>query len=188
MIELKRIRAGDKESVQILYDKCFPSISNWIKKNSGTEKEAEDIFQEALIAVYQKSKDPNFQLNCKLSTFIFGVAKKMWLHKLRTKHRHVYTDFTESEELSQMDEEAADKMVLDAEVDQVYTRNFSKLTKECKKVLTMFFNGSSMKEIVKHMNFPSESFARKRKFNCKNELIKLVKSDPLYDELREKEI
>lgn len=169
-----------------MYKECYPSISNWVKKNSGTERESEDVFQDALVAVYQKSKDPDFQLNCKLSTYIFSVAKKIWLYKLRTRKRYVFTDFTASEELSPQDEIALDKLVIDAETDAVYKRNFLKLEQKCKEILAHFFNGLSMKEIVEKMAFTSETVARKRKFNCKNELVRLVKSDPHYIELAEK--
>ncbi|MEP3999956.1 MAG: sigma-70 family RNA polymerase sigma factor [Ekhidna sp.] len=188
MTDLVRIRKGDRGIIESIYDECFPSIANWIRKNSGTEKEAEDTFQDALVVLFQKSKDPEFEIHCKLSTYVFGVAKKMWLHKLRTRNRHVFTDFTAEEEISPKDDVEVDKLVIDAEIDQVYKRNFAKLTEECRKILTHFFNGLSMKEIVNLMEFKSDGLARKRKFNCKNELIKLVKADPLYDELIEKEI
>ncbi len=188
MTDLTRIKRGDRSAIESVYNECFPSIANWIKKNSGTEKEAEDVFQDVLIIVFQKSKDPEFEIHCKLSTYVFGVAKKMWLHKLRTRSRHVFTDFNSMEDLSSEDELEIHKLVIDAEIDTVYQRNFAKLTEECKNILTLFFNGFSMKEIVSKLGFKSDALARKRKFNCKNELIKLVKADPLYDELVEKEI
>lgn len=183
MTELEKLRSGNREFIEIVYKGTFKTIQSWIKKNSGSESEAEDVFQEALISVYQKSKDENFTLNCKLSTFLFSVAKNIWLHTLRTRDRYVFTDGIVMEDLPVADEQNVEKTVENAEIDRVYRRNFEKLTVECKKILTYFFNGLSMDEIVKTMNLSNSNVARKKKFRCKIELVKLVESDPLYDEL-----
>lgn len=154
-----------------------------MRKNSGTEKEAEDVFQDAMIATYQKASDEEFALSCKLSTFIFGVAKNIWLDRLRSRGRYVYTEAQQMEEISPPDGQNLDQVVIEAEMDMVYRRNFARLSSECQKILTYFFNGYSMKEIVKKLKFPSDAFARKKKFNCKNELVKLVEADSYYHEL-----
>lgn len=186
MTELKRLREGQKKFIEILYKENFPSISHWIKKNSGSEKDAEDLFQDALVVVYQKAKDPEFALNCKLSTFIFGVVKKMWLHKLRTKDRYLATDFTLTETFSSSNQAIIDHLIEEHEIDILYKSKFKKLTDECRSILSLFFNGSSMSQVMESMGFQTENMTRKKKFRCKEELIKLIKKDPRYGELMAK--
>ncbi|MEM9339211.1 MAG: sigma-70 family RNA polymerase sigma factor [Bacteroidota bacterium] len=185
-MELEQLRKGDKKLIETLYKECFPGISSWVMKNSGTQKEAEDVFQDALVAVFKRSKDASFELNCKLSTFIFGVAKKTWLYRLRTRDRHVFTDFTQDVDVSDQDGLIIEQLIDEEEVDAVYKRNFRKLTTQCQQILSLFFNGHAMKEIVTKMGLANAGLARKKKFNCKNELVRLVKEDPLYIELVEK--
>ncbi|MEM7296788.1 MAG: sigma-70 family RNA polymerase sigma factor [Bacteroidota bacterium] len=174
----------NKKTIEELYLETFPQIRQWVKKNSGNESDAEDVFQESLIAAFQKSKEPSFTLNCKMSTFIFGIAKKNWLYKLRTKGRHVATDFSQSEAVPEEMTDTIDGLIENQEIDNLYKSKFQSLTEECKKILTYFFNGTSMKEIVVKMGYENDGFARKKKFNCKNQLVEMVKDDPRYLELR----
>ncbi len=185
MSELELLKSGDKKCIEAVYKESFSSISNWVKKNSGTEKEAEDVFQDAIVAVYQKSKEEGFQLSCKLSTFIFGVAKKIWLYRLRSKGRFVHTenDFTD---ISEFEDLRADQLMIQSEIEKVYKRGFDRLSEECKTILTHFFNGLSMNQIMDKLGLANEGVTRKKKFRCKNELVKLVESDPLYPELANK--
>lgn len=185
MSELTLLRTGDRQFIQTLYIDCFKGVSNWVRKNSGSEKEAEDVFQDALTAVYQKAEDKNFTLSCKLSTFIFGVAKNIWRDRLRRKGRNVFADNQTMENFSKADESCLDQVLAEAEIDLVYRRSFEKLSDKCQKLLTFFFNGLSMSEIVVKMDLPNDTVARKRKFNCKNELVALVEADPHYLELVE---
>ena len=178
-----QIPEWNRRTIEDLYDETFPQIKKWIKVNSGNESDAEDVFQESIVAAFQKSRDPSFQLNCKMSTFIFGIAKKNWLYKLRTKGRHVHTDFSQSESVPLEVEETIDSMIEKQEIHGLYRSKFELLSEECKRILTYFFNGVSMKEIVVKMGYTNDGFARKKKFNCKNQLVDLVKKDPRYLEL-----
>lgn len=183
--ELDRLRAGDRQQVESLYDQCFGMIANWIVKNSGTQKDAEDVFQDALVSLYQRAREPDFNLTCKLSTFVFSVAKNIWLYRLRTKGRHVATDFGVDDTLPQGDMQLADELIETADQEHVYQRNFDKLSALCKQILTLFFNGYSMQEITRQMELTSDNATRKKKYHCKNELISLVERDPLYKELKQ---
>jgi len=182
LTDLVRIREGDRSVIESIYKECFPSISNWVKKNSGTEKEAEDVFQDALIVVYQKSKEEGFQLSCKLSTFVFSVAKKIWLYRLRSKGRLVHTD-ADFSDIAEFENQSADELMIQAEVENIYKKGFEKLSEECRTILTNFFNGLSMRQIMDKLGLANESVVRKKKFRCKNELVKLVEKDPMYQEL-----
>lgn len=186
MSELELLKSGDKKLIESIYKECYRSISKWVKRNSGSEKEAEDLFHDAMIVVYQKSVNDQLVLSCKLSTFIFSVAKKIWLSKLRTKGRYVSTDFTSEEELSSQEETSADQCMEDSEIDGLYQKSFKKLSKECQELLTHFFNGLSIDMIVEKMGLSTSNQTRKKKFRCKNELVRLVESDPIYVELVEK--
>ena len=182
--ELERLRAGDRQTVEAIYDQCFGMIANWVRKNSGTQKDAEDVFQDALVSLYQRAGEPDFSLSCKLSTFIFSIAKNIWLYRLRSKGRHVFTDVDATDSIPHSDMQLADELIEKAEAEFVYQRNFDKLSERCRQVLTLFFNGLSMQEITQKMGLVSDNATRKKKHHCKNELISLVEKDPLFKELK----
>ena len=69
------------------------------------------------------------------------------------------------------------------EQDQLYRRQFQRLGADCQRILNLFFDKVSMSDIAQKMGFSSVSYAKKRKFQCKQKLVKLIKEDPLFQEL-----
>ena len=51
---IDRIVQGDERALDFLYTKNYRMMTKLIIKNSGTEEEAKDVFQEALIVFWQK--------------------------------------------------------------------------------------------------------------------------------------
>jgi DNA-directed RNA polymerase specialized sigma24 family protein len=52
---LDRIKKGDEAALDFLYKKNYKMMVNMIIKNNGTEDEAKDIYQEALLAFWIKA-------------------------------------------------------------------------------------------------------------------------------------
>src|SRR5690606_32505039 len=77
------LRSGNTSAYEWVYKKYYPSISRFILQNNGNEGDAEDIFQESIVVLYQKVTTPDFQLTSALKTFLFSIAKNLWLKKLR---------------------------------------------------------------------------------------------------------
>ena len=53
---LKGLANNDKEAIEAIYRDNYNLIQNLIINNNGTEDDARDVFQEALIVLYEKSK------------------------------------------------------------------------------------------------------------------------------------
>lgn len=174
-------KVGDKQVIQELYDQLFPALKQWLKLNSGSEEDAEDVFQEAMVAAFRKLQEPNFHLNHELTTYIFAIAKKLWLQKLRRQGVHAkYEQFLST----QSDVEDLESVIEEQESLELYRFYFNKLDEACKKLLTFVFRGKSMAEIQEYFGFKNEAHARKRKFRCKNELIDMISKDRRYHELK----
>ena len=67
---------------------------------------------------------------------------------------------------------------------QLYRKKFRELGEGCRKLLQLSMAGKRMREIVAQLGMSSEQYARKRKFQCKQQLIRLIRQDPSYDALR----
>ena len=77
------LRNNDDSVLSVLYKLYFGSINHFIITNNGSEDDAKDIFQEAIIVFYQNIKDQNFELNCKIKTYLYSVSRLMWLKKIK---------------------------------------------------------------------------------------------------------
>ena len=57
---LNRLKSEEGASFELLYEFYFPSIAAYIKLNSGNYEDAEDIFQETIIVLLHKVRQPDF--------------------------------------------------------------------------------------------------------------------------------
>ena len=74
-------------------------------------------------------------------------------------------------------------MIEDSLEYKLYQKHFQKLSKECKKLLQLFFDKVSYSEIAKILGYKSAGFVKKKKYNCKEFLMKSIKNDPEYKAL-----
>src|SRR5688572_3324066 len=84
---LAEIRKSNEGVLRELYKTHYPMIFNLICSNAGTEQEAKDVYQETIIAFYEKVQQPDFALTCKIKTFLYAVARRLWLKRLSEKKR-----------------------------------------------------------------------------------------------------
>lgn len=175
-------RKGDKKIIGQLYDDLFPAMKNWIIRNSGTQSDAEDLFQESMLAAYKKLQDTSYKLEYELTTYIFAIAKKMWFQRLR---REKVKAKYESSVLVEEKVAGLDELIGGHEIQELFREYFRKLDEECQKLLKLVFEGKAMAEICTVFNFSNESHARKKKFRCKNKLTEMIKKDRRYQELKE---
>jgi hypothetical protein len=78
---------------------------------------------------------------------------------------------------------------IEADLEKVDEQNlfwsaFQQLGEECQKLLRLFFDKEKMAKIAEMMGYGSEGYAKKRKFQCKEKLVELIKTDRRFDELK----
>ena len=179
---IKGLREHDRTTIEYLFEQFFPLIENMVRANGkGSRQEAEDLFMNALEVLYLKVQDEDFKLTCAFSTLLFEICKRQWLKTLKYKKRIVRVTFDYQSELI---EENDLMLVLEqSERYHLYRAKFKELSEGCREVLSMFLEGISMKDIAERLGFASEQYARKRKFKCKEKLLKLVRKDVRFKEL-----
>ena len=181
---IKGIKNRDNKILKIIYKEHFLLIKSFILKNSGTIDDARDVFQEAIIVIYRYTKKDNFKINCSFETFLYSICRTIWLNNLRNKkiRTNKLDDIREYITFSASDDEQIEES---AEY-KLYQKHFQKLGDECKKLLQLFYDKVPYKEIAKRMNYKSIGLVKKKKFKCKEFLLKSIREDPEYKLLIEK--
>lgn len=166
--------------IRQVYTQYFDSIAQYILHNKGTIEDAKDIFQDAMMIIYQKSQQADFELQYSLHTYLYTICRNTWLKKLRKK-----TDMGVPlpEHLELIAEDTFEEEILWREKEQLYRKKFRELGEGCQKVLELYLKGTSMEGIAKKMGFSSAGYAKKRKYKCKNQLLKLIQNDPNFKNL-----
>jgi RNA polymerase sigma factor (sigma-70 family) len=180
---LNGILRNDTIVLQYIYKNFYSKINFFIKKNSGDDDDANDIFQEAIIIIYRKLKANELVLDCSFETYLYSVCRFLWLKQLekrkvekeKIKDNHEYNEDIYDDNL----EKVADLN----ERYRLYQKHFVNLGKDCQKVLQLYFDKVPLKNIAQIMGFKSEKYAKKRKFKCKEYLIKSIKQDLEYSKI-----
>lgn len=175
--------SGDTQIIQSIYEGYFPVVRNHILKNSGSETEAKDIFQDAVVFTYQKLKSDSLSLNCSLTTYIFAVCRNMWMNTLRKRRKTISWD--NAAEITEDISNDILNLIHEKSKLNLFHKYFLNLGEVCQQVLRNFFLGKSMLEISELMNY-SVGYTRKKKFGCKKKLLEMIEHDPIYQELKEK--
>ena len=178
---LNGLRSSDQVAVKSIYDLVLPTIIIWIRKNNGTEADARDVFQEALIALFQKMQKGEFELTCTLKSYLRVVCRNIWLARIRNKGFNS-PQLSEEDELVDLDEDMEKRIQL-AERQQLFFKYFDQLDEKCQHILKGYFDSVPFKVLAEELD-TSEGYVKKRKFSCKEKLIGWIKADPVYRELQ----
>ena len=179
---IQGIRESDSNILAFVYSSWFPMIRDYIGKNAGTEEDARDIFQEGMLVLYDKMQARDVEWKSSLKTFLFAVCRNKWLMVLRKKKTQ--NSAVDLEGISEM-ESAVVEDIETSERYKLMRKGFEQLGVECQQVLTLFFDGHSMRQIAEKLSFTA-AYAKKKKFICQKKLIDLVSADPSFQELYEK--
>jgi RNA polymerase sigma factor (sigma-70 family) len=176
---LKEIKRGNSnKAITYLYKNNRPLIINWIKKNRGNKEEAEDIFQDSVLAFYHYViENPERPIE-NIKSFIFSIAKNKWINRTRSINKiNSNSDIELVADEFNYDIDDPDK---NATIDIV----LSQLGDKCKQLLTYtIFYKISMEDIAKRMEFNNENTAKTKNYKCKKKLIELIKENLSYKDL-----
>ncbi len=159
--------------MHFLYSQYFHPVKNYVLKNSGNADEADDLFQDALVIFYVKVRKGEYHKTSSLKTYLFGIARNLWLKELRrrrTAHKHLKV-----EDESDFQEE------LIIQKSQMTIRKVMELiNEECKQLLIDFyFEGKTMASLTTKYGLGSEAATKNKKYRCLQKLISLVKGQKL---------
>ncbi len=162
-----RVCKGDEKALESLYQKYYRMMTKMVIKNSGTEQEAKDIYQEALVVFWQKAISGKLVLTSKISTYIYSICQNLWRKELDRKKRHS-SEQKDSAEFPTHDKEERAKLI---------NQCINQMGDTCKKVLMYYyFDGLSMQDIADKLGFANTNTAKTKKYKCKQKLDELVKS------------
>ena len=159
------------KAIKELY-KEFPKIKANICSSGGSRQDAEEVFNDALLLLIEKVQEDNFQLTSKLSSFLYGINRFLWMNELRKKKKSVSLEWENTMILTH------DSLEYDSEKEekiQLIEKALGLITSKCKELFTLFyFKKERMVEIAKSLDFKSVNSAKTQKYKCMEQLNKVV--------------
>lgn len=168
---LKGLATNDTNAIETIYRENYAAIQAYIVKNNGYADDARDIFQEAMIILFEKAKSDSFVLTCQIKTYLYSVCRRLWLKKLQKENRYNPSIEMIQERVPVEDEiEAHEKK----DIDFLMMENaLTKIGEPCKSLLEAFYiQKKSMPEIALSFGYTNADNAKTQKYKC---LIRLKK-------------
>ncbi len=177
---INALLTNDRKGIKDIYDSYLPRVEAIIAKMGGSKDEAWEIFQESLIVIMTKVQKPEFKLTSSFYTYLVSVCKFKWFNESKKKYKKELT-------IDGYDTLSVEGDILDdihqVERYRLYKQKLGLLDETCRRILELFFNQNSLKEITEKLKLTSENAVKQRKYQCQKKLIAMIQSDPAYKEL-----
>jgi len=168
---LKALANNDLRAAETIYKDNFNMVLAFILNNNGSYDEARDIFQEAMIALYQKAKSDSFVLTSQIKTYVYSICRRLWLKRLQQIGRTApgienYESIAVEEDLEVHERRNAELGIME--------RAMGSLGEPCKSLLEAFYiEKKSMDQIALTFGYTNADNAKNQKYKCLMRLKKL---------------
>jgi RNA polymerase sigma factor (sigma-70 family) len=169
---LKGLAKNDSKAVETLYKEHFGMVQHFVLNNNGSYEEARDIFQEAMIALYEKAQSDNFVLTCQIKTYVYSICRRLWLKRLQQlgKFSQPMDGFDEvvavEEDLEEHEKRNAEFAIME--------RALNSLGEPCKGLLEGYYlKKMDMNSLAKDFGYTNADNAKNQKYKCLMRLKKL---------------
>jgi RNA polymerase sigma factor (sigma-70 family) len=173
---------GDKndlnKAIHYMYQQYAGVVSSFIINHGGSAQDADDVFQETVVAFIDTVKKDKYRMEASIKTFLVSIAKNIWFNELKKKERSGHREklYETGRDQQEMD---VSHYISDREIKQQLRQLLNKLGEPCKKILLMFYYESlPMKEMINHLPYESEQVVRNKKYKCLQQLTGLIKDNP----------
>ncbi len=166
------------EVLKYVYQLNFESVKRYIVNTGGTEEDAKDTFQDALVVFINAVKRRNFERRSSIKTYVFAITKNLWLKELRQTGKFSFTeiDLVDEQLPEENSIEITDKIAL-------LNKAMMDLSEECRTLLLDFYyKKSSMRDLMAKFGLGSEQAAKNKKYRCMSKLMTLCEKSGLTNE------
>ncbi len=163
---------NDSRAIETLYKDNFNMVQAFILQNNGTYDDARDIFQEAMIALYEKAQQDSFVLTCQIKTYLYSICRRLWLKRLQQMGR--YSGKVDSlEETVPVEEDLDIHEKRNAEF-AIMDRAMNSLGEPCKSLLEGYYlKKMGMQDLADEFGYTNADNAKNQKYKCLMRLKKL---------------
>ena len=177
---IKRLRQPDQDhhALRYLYRHFYGPCGHFITTNSGSQNDAQDIFQEVVVAFVYLVRENKFRGDSSIKTFLYALNKNLWLNELKRRGR-AHKREEKYEMLADRNLERADVLIEQRETHQTLMAVIEALGDKCRQILLLFYyENHSMKEIAQRTEYENEQVVRNKKYKCLKKLEEKITASP----------
>jgi len=185
VLQLLRSQRTTSDGIRYLYQQHFEGLSSFIIHNNGNTEDAQDVFQEVIVAFIQLVKQEKFRGESSIKTFLFSMNRNIWFNELKRRKRAIERE-KKYDKMQPAEEEQVNRVIENREANGKLIQVLENLGESCKQILLLYYyENLSMTEILARMDYENEQVVRNKKYKCMKKLEEMVSSDKnLYQQLK----
>ena len=169
---LQGLARSERKAIETIYRENYNMIQSLIINNSGSSDDAKDIFQEAMIVLYEKVRSGSFELNCLIKTYVYSVSRRLWLKRLQQMN-HYAPALESMQDTVPVEDEIEENDRINNEFQAMDTA-ISSLGEPCKSLLEAYYlEKKNMQEIALSFGYTNADNAKNQKYKCLMRLKKI---------------
>lgn len=169
---LEGLALSDKKAIETIYRDNFNMIQSLVINNNGSADDAKDVFQEAMIVLYEKARSGNFELSCQIKTYVYSVCRRLWLKRLQQLDR--FLPQVENLELTVPVEEEIEEHEKRNTEFEMMDKAIGSLGEPCKSLLEAYYlQKQNMQVIAANFGYTNADNAKNQKYKCLMRLKKI---------------
>ncbi|MBE2209242.1 MAG: sigma-70 family RNA polymerase sigma factor [Saprospiraceae bacterium] len=160
-----------------LYETCFPSVERFVCSHGGNSDDAWDTFQDAVVALWEHMRAPDFKLRPGVSVrdYLRGIARNMWFGNFRKTKKMDWTGLDEFVEKLPVPESEIPLLILREEMFDVINKARKQQGDRCQKLIALFWDeNKTHAEITQIMGFDHPGSSRVALARCMEELRRIA--------------
>ena len=166
---------GDKSALESLYVSYQSRLASFLFRIVNSKELTEDVYNEVMLTVWRKASSYNGQ--SKVSTWIFAIAYRICIGRLRSEKRYLGSDKPDCEAIQEeTSEDLASEAVFTAQNRELIRSAIGDLSFEHRTTLELvYFAGYTYSEVGVITQVP-ETTVKTRVFYAKKRLKKMLDS------------
>ncbi len=180
---IEEIKNGNEKVLTKVYKKVYRHMERFGLSIGVSSVEIEESVQDAFEVFYRQILSRQLNLTSTVDTYIISIARRIFLANDRQRSKLLSNDTSEPETI--IDEYEQIAVNIQEQKHELFTAEFKKLARDCRRVLSFTFKGYSLKEITVRMDYSSEKYTKTKRARCRNFLIEKIKENPYYETLRD---
>jgi len=167
------------EPLDNIYIKHKSYCINFMRKmNAVDEDTLLDIYQDAIIVLYEKAQNTEFTLTCSIQTYLNSICRNQVLVRIGSKNKAINVDISDSEYDEDINDWFNDDEVIEDNKFKSVTNAMIKLKElggRCHEILKRFwYQNQTMEQIAYEMDYSNADNVKNQKARCQKKLKELA--------------
>lgn len=165
----------------LLYEKVWPNVKRYVKKNSGDEDNAKDIFHDGILKIIVMVKENRLDPDIDIGAYLYIMCRNFWIEKARRDRRMDITD--ENLDYKSFDNSSFTEL-LRSEKAAAMEEVLETIGEKCRELLKLtFYSEYSLEKAAEILGFSGADVAKSTQYRCKKKLVEKIKTSAIFNEL-----